>query len=373
MRIGLLVLSVGNFGKIGFYNLQEVGLARELDSLFDEVIVYRLVDKRSEPISEPIRECKNAALHLLPSKRIGTNGIPDLKKLDPSIDVLVCFSDTQVFFPMVYRWCQKNGIKLIPYIGVSKSHSENHIKQRLIDLLFVKDLALYKKLTCLAKNPDVRDDLLNSGVKNVITTPVGLDMERLKTDYEATPVNELKHKFGYSPDEKIILFIGRMTAEKQPYRMIEIFKSVLRIDPSFRLIMVGSGELSDTVQKLIDKNGLNELVKRLEGVPNKDIWELYRIANCFVNLNQHEIYGMVLLEAMFYGCKVIAWSAPGPDYIIKHGETGYIAHSDEEVCNLILEGKSLAERSKAAILSDFTWKKTAAVINDLSREDASRL
>ena len=147
MRIGLLVLSVGNFGKIGFYNLQEVGLARELDSLFDEVIVYRLVDKRSEPISEPIRECKNAALHLLPSKRIGTNGIPDLKKLDPSIDVLVCFSDTQVFFPMVYRWCQKNGIKLIPYIGVSKSHSENHIKQRLIDLLFVKDLALYKKLT----------------------------------------------------------------------------------------------------------------------------------------------------------------------------------------------------------------------------------
>ena len=373
MRIGLLVLSVGNFGKKGFYNLQEVGLARELDTLFDEVIIYRLTDKRSETVSEPIEGCKNAAFHLLPSKKIGTNGIPDMKKLDSSLDVLVCFSDTQIFFPLVYKWCKKYGIRLIPYIGVSKSHSDNPVRQRLIDLLFVKDLSLYKKLTCLAKTPAVRDDLLNSGVKNVITAPVGLDLERMRADFDSVPVDGLKNKFGYSPDEKIILFIGRMTAEKQPCLMIEIFKSVLKNDPSYRLLMVGSGELSDAVQSLIEQNGLTGSVKRIDRVPNKDVWELYRIADCFVNLNRQEIYGMVLLEAMYYGCKVIAWSAPGPDYIIKHGVTGYIAHSDEEARDLILTGKSVAAQSRAAILSDFTWKKTAAVIHTISGEDAGSL
>ena len=43
MRIGLLITSIGNFGKKGFYNMQEVGLAKELDKLIDEVIVYKAV------------------------------------------------------------------------------------------------------------------------------------------------------------------------------------------------------------------------------------------------------------------------------------------------------------------------------------------
>ncbi len=371
MRIGLLVTSVGNFVNKGFYNLQEVGLAHELDTLFDEVIVYRLVDRHAEPISEPINGCRHATLHLLPSGKVGTNGIPDLKKFDPSLDVLVYFSDTQVFFPLVYRWCQKNGVRLIPYLGVSKSHSENQLKQRLTNLIFAQNLKSYRKLTCLAKNPAVRDELINSGVKNVITTPVGLDMERLHQDYESTPVSTLKNKFGYLPDEKIILFIGRMTAEKQPCRMIEIFRSVRQTDASYRLMMVGNGELSDAVQDAIDRNGLTPYVKRIACIPNKDIWELYRIADCFVNLNQHEIYGMVLLEAMYYGCKVIAWHAPGPDFIIADGKTGYLAGSNEETCRLILDSPPLAEQAKTSILSDFTWKKTAETISRLSREDNS--
>ena len=38
MCIGLLITSIGNFGQKGFYNAQEIGLAKELDKLFDEVI-----------------------------------------------------------------------------------------------------------------------------------------------------------------------------------------------------------------------------------------------------------------------------------------------------------------------------------------------
>ena len=43
MRIGLLITSIGNFGQKGFYNAQEIGLAKELDKLFDEVIVYKAI------------------------------------------------------------------------------------------------------------------------------------------------------------------------------------------------------------------------------------------------------------------------------------------------------------------------------------------
>ena len=48
MRVGLLITSIGSFGKKGFYNAQEIGLAKALDSLVDEVKVYRLVSVEME-------------------------------------------------------------------------------------------------------------------------------------------------------------------------------------------------------------------------------------------------------------------------------------------------------------------------------------
>ena len=46
MRIGLLDTSVGNWGDGKFYNLQEVGLARELAAMAQEVVIYKAVDKK---------------------------------------------------------------------------------------------------------------------------------------------------------------------------------------------------------------------------------------------------------------------------------------------------------------------------------------
>ena len=43
MRVGLLITSIGNFGQKGFYNTQEIGLAKELNKTVDEVVVYKLV------------------------------------------------------------------------------------------------------------------------------------------------------------------------------------------------------------------------------------------------------------------------------------------------------------------------------------------
>lgn len=33
---------------------------------------------------------------------------------------------------------------------------------------------------------------------------------------------------------------------------------------------------------------------------------------------------MAILEAMYYGCKVVAWDAPGPNLIIENGKSGWL-------------------------------------------------
>ena len=56
--------------------------------------------------------------------------------------------------------------------------------------------------------------------------------------------------------------------------------------------MVGTGKLKNTVEDKSNKLRLAGYVQMLDQIPNDEIWELYRMADTFVNLNQQEIFGM---------------------------------------------------------------------------------
>lgn len=368
MRIGILVLSIGSFGTAGFYNLQETGLAKALDSLGNETVVYKLVPASEERRKQPIEGTRYSMIHFLPSKQIGTNGVPNLKLLDRDLDLMICFSDTQYAVPAVFRWAQKNGIPMLPYIGVLESHSTKLWIKRLINLLFQRNLTVYRKCRCLVKTPTVGEQLARKGVADISVIPVGLDLSMLKTDSHQCNIQMLKQKYGYSGEDKVLLFVGRFIEEKQPERMIEIFFEVRKQAPSCKLLMVGTGELKTTVDAKIHELGLNDAVQKIERIPNSDIWELYRLADAFVNLNQQEIFGMAILEAMYYGCKVVAWEAPGPSYIIENGVSGWLVRSNAEAVEKILDAADLSEASERRILTSFTWQSSAEKILSISGE-----
>ena len=368
MRIGILVLSIGSFGTAGFYNLQEIGLAKALDSLGNETVVYKLIPASEERRKQPIAGTRHSMIHFLPSKQIGTNGVPNLKLLDRDLDLLICFSDTQYAVPAVFRWTQKNGIPMFPYIGVLESHSTKPWIKRLINLLFQRNLAVYRKCRCLVKTPTVGQQLARKGVADISVIPVGLDLSLLKTDSHQYNIQTLKRKYGYSGEDKVLLFVGRFIEEKQPVRMIEILFEIRKHDPSCKLLMVGTGELREAVEKKREELNLSEHVQIMERIPNRDIWELYRLADAFVNLNQQEIFGMAILEAMYYGCKVVAWEAPGPSYIIENGISGWLVRSNAEAAEKILDTTDLSEASGSRILTSFTWQSSAEKILSISGE-----
>lgn len=367
MKIGILIASIGEFGQKGFYNVQEIGLAKALDALFDQVTIYKGIPHNQTYFSEPIDNCKNTSIKLIPCRRIGTNGFIKPRYLDTDIDILIYLSDTQLLVPKIYKWSKMNKVRLLPYIGVLESHSTNSIKRMVIDTLMNRNFTVYRKCHCLVKTPDVESKLRSKKVNNVTICPVGLDLNLLKDDYLNYNIEELKDRYGYLNNEKIILFIGRMTHEKQPIRMVEIFKTLYEKDNSYRLLFIGKGELKEQVLEKIEKGNLSHAVKLIDQIPNADIWELYRIADTFVNLNEQEIFGMAILEAMYYECKVVALKAPGPNFIIEDGISGYLANSDEEILRKIklelVDIKAIHNR----IADNFTWEYTARVISQITK------
>ena len=369
MRIGLLITSIGNFGQKGFYNAQEIGLAKELDKLFDEVIIYKAVPMSEQKSKNEVDGCSHSFLYQIPVKSKGINGIWDCSVMDNTLDALIYFSDTQLAVPTVYKWCRRNNIRMCSYIGVIESHSTNAVKKLVINAMFKRNIAVYKKCTCFVKTPTVADKLRELGVKNTVLTPVGLDVSLLHTDYENTTVPELKRKYGYQLNDKVLLFIGRLIDEKQPVRMIDILEEIRNKDKSYKLFMVGTGELKNAVKDRIKELALSEYVQTIERIPNNEIWELYRMADAFVNLNQQEIFGMAILEAMYYGCKVIAWKAPGPNLIIENGVSGWLAESKEGIIKAVENTSDISEAAHKRIVENFTWESSAKrILSTLERK-----
>lgn len=362
MKIGIIVLSIGSFGKKGFYNLQEVGLAKALDLYCEEIKVYKLVESSQEDREEAIDGTNHARIFYLPSKCIGTNGIPDLHRLDKNLDVLICFSDTQLALPNVFRWTQKNGICMLPYVGVTESHTTNSVKRKIIDILFYRNIVVYRKCHCLVKTPNVKKKLEQRGVKGITVVPVGLDTSLVKKNNKNFDKIILNKKYGYSETDKVLLFIGRFIEEKQPLRMIDILYEIRKRDKRYKLLMVGTGDLKRAVENKIKENNLIEYVQIIDRIQNSDIWELYSLADAFINLNQQEIFGMAVLEAMYYKCKVVAWKAPGPNLIIENGKSGWLVESNEEIIKKILDLKTIGTEAHQRVLNNFTWESSARKI-----------
>lgn len=365
MKIGLLITSIGNFGQKGFYNAQEIGLAKALDKYFVAVYIYKLVPESMSRSDEKIENAKNVILHSIPSKSFGINGLLDMSVLDTTLDVLIYFSDTQISVPKVCKWAVKNKVKFYPYVGVLESHSTSKWKKLMMDTLFNRNLNVYRKSHCFVKTPTVEKKLRSMGVDKISVMPVGLDLSLLRQDYESADKIALKEKYGFDAADKVLLFIGRLIDEKQPVRMIDILNQIRQRDKNYKLLMVGTGPLRAAVDEKIRGYGLNDAVKLIDKIPNNDIWELYRFADCFVNLNQQEIFGMAILEAMYYGCKVVAWRAPGPEFIIEDGKSGYLVEDESSICKRTLLDTDISIESHKRILQSFTWENAAKVIRDL--------
>lgn len=108
-----------NFGKKGSYNSQEIGLARGLAELGHEVIVYKSVKSDEEVGTEQLSN--TAMIHYIKCRYVGSNGFLSTKNFDKNADVLIQFADLQLSVPHVYSWTVKNGIKYIPYNGITRS------------------------------------------------------------------------------------------------------------------------------------------------------------------------------------------------------------------------------------------------------------
>ena len=95
-----------------------------------------------------------------------------------------------------------------------------------------------------------------------------------------------------------LLFVGRLSPEKNPLILIKLMRFLKNKNKKVQLDIVGDGALKSAIELKIKKEDLNEQVF-LHGQTNPDLF--YKNCDLVIIPSKSEGFGMVLIEAIFFG------------------------------------------------------------------------
>lgn len=215
--------------------------------------------------------------------------------------------------------------------------------------------------------------------------PPGVDLSR----FYPIPPDEAKEYVGIAPNERMILFVGRIEPLKgldTLLRALAILARSKALDRDCLCLAVIGGEIDedgtskngelDYLMKLRKKFGLLDLVTFL-GTKDQDALPYYYSAAEMVIMPSHyESFGMVALESMACGTPVIASHVGGLVHLVEDGVTGYHVPVDDpgvlsERILSLLEDKALRYRmghDAFALAKKYGWEIITSRMIDLYRQ-----
>lgn len=166
----------------------------------------------------------------------------------------------------------------------------------------------------LVTSTAMRAELTEHGVERAKVWQRGVDTELFRPELASRDMRDRLSQ-GH-PDAPLLLYIGRLSAEKE----IDRIKPVLESIPDARLALVGDGPHREELATHFAGTHTN-FVGYLGG---EELGSAYASADAFVFPSRTETLGLVLLEAMAAGCPVVAANSGGIPDIVTSGENGFL-------------------------------------------------
>jgi glycosyltransferase involved in cell wall biosynthesis len=187
-------------------------------------------------------------------------------------------------------------------------------------------------------------------------------------------IESIRKRYGVKPDDKMILFLGRLAWVKGVTNLIQAMPTVIADYPNAKLVILGKGEQQNDVTELANRLGIKDKVAcRFEFVPEKERILHYAAADVCIFPSTYEPFGIVSLEAMSMAKPIIVGAQgvvgfreqvvpDGPDQNGVHVNGGSpvdIAWGIKETLSDPDRAKKWGENGRKRVLQYFTWREAA--------------
>jgi starch synthase len=236
---------------------------------------------------------------------------------------------------------------------------------------------------------DVRRIYPNLDPAKVVVIHNGIDAEQYRPD----PRTEVLGRLGIDPELPIVMWVGRVTAQKGISHLLDMAES---ISPSAQLVFLAGVADTPEIGASMARRAAS-LRQRRKGVhwietmlARVEVIQLLSHATVFVCPSTYEPFGLINVEAMACAAPVVATAVGGIPEIVVDDVTGYLVElpSDlgglgvalaEKVNDLLSDSakaRAMGAAGRQRVQDHFTWQavaaRTAALYADLLAARSSR-
>jgi glycosyltransferase involved in cell wall biosynthesis len=158
--------------------------------------------------------------------------------------------------------------------------------------------------------------------KNICTHHYGIDPGKVEVVYNAIETNGNgnfdEEKYKIHKDEKIVLFLGRITMQKGPEYFLAAAKKVLEVMDNVKFVMAGSGDMTRRTIEMAAQMGIGHKVLFTGFLRGGDVEKVFRMADLYVMPSVSEPFGIAPLEAMSHDVPVIISKQSGVSEVLTH-------------------------------------------------------
>ncbi len=206
---------------------------------------------------------------------------------------------------------------------------------------------------------------------NVIRNGVDTSRFDVKINYEL-----VKQRYAL-PNEKLILFVGRLVHEKGVHVLIGAVPKVLATYTNVKFVIVGEGGMKESLLSETWNFGVSHKVFFTGFVDRKTLITLYKVSDLAVFPSLYEPFGITALEAMAAQVPVVVSDVGGLSEIVEHDKTGvkiYPNNSDSLAWGVVKVltnpnyADSLRQNAYRKIVEEYNWDKIAGEVVEIYRQ-----
>lgn len=218
------------------------------------------------------------------------------------------------------------------------------------------------------------DELQQLGVDNARVLHRAVDTDLY---HPARRDPDLREAWGVAPEQPVLLYVGRIAAEKNLPLAVDLFRAFARQRPDARFVWVGDGP-ERAALAAANPDFLFAGMRR-----DADLARHYASADAFVFPSLSETFGNVVLEALASGLPVVAYDEGAAHAFVQNGHNGWLAPSGDAAAFLqaglaltdprVLQSlRDQARSSVAGLAPDAVVADFAALLEDLAARAAAR-
>ncbi len=208
--------------------------------------------------------------------------------------------------------------------------------------------------------------------RTTVITRYGVPAEDVEVVYNAVELTN-GHKFATTPikrNEKIVLFLGRVTMQKGPEYFLQAAKKVIQKYDKVRFVIAGSGDMIEQCIRLAADLELGRYVTFTGFLQGDDVSRVFQMADLYVMPSVSEPFGIAPLEALSHDVPVIISKQSGVSEVLTHvlkvdfWDTSEMANKILAVLRHPPLQKTLRQHGQIEV-TRLSWKDSASQIKNI--------